>query len=54
MIETPSKTYLVKRRGGVLGLCAIVLSSPYDISKYLPTALMLVCKHSYDHSLIQV
>ncbi|CAF3094193.1 unnamed protein product [Rotaria sp. Silwood2] len=38
---------------GVLGLCAIVLSSPYDISYYAPAALMLLCKHSHDPDLIQ-
>jgi hypothetical protein len=39
---------------GVLGLCAIVRSSPYDISTHLPDALMLLCEHSYDPNLIQV
>ncbi len=39
---------------GVLGLCAIVRSSPYDISIHLPDALMLLCEHSYDPNLIQV
>ncbi len=39
---------------GVLGLCAIVLSSPYDIPSYVPDALMLLCEHSYDPDLIQV
>ncbi len=39
---------------GVLGLCAIVLSSPYDIPTYVPDALVLLCEHSHDPDLIQV
>jgi hypothetical protein len=39
---------------GVLGLCAIVLSSPYDIPTYVPDALMPLCEHSHDPNLIQV
>jgi hypothetical protein len=39
---------------GVLGLCAIVLSSPYDIPNHVPEALMLLCEHSHDPDLIQV
>ena len=39
---------------GVLGLCAIVLSSPYDIPNNVPEALMLLCEHSHDPDLIQV
>ena len=39
---------------GVLGLCAIVLSSPYDIPEHVPEALMLLCEHSHDPDLIQV
>jgi hypothetical protein len=39
---------------GVLGLCAIVLSSPYDIPTYVPDALMLLCEHLRDPDLIQV
>ncbi|CAF4357322.1 unnamed protein product, partial [Rotaria sordida] len=45
---------IIKRHGGVLGLCAIVLSSPYDISNYVPVALMLLCEHLHDPDLIQV
>lgn len=41
-------------RVGVLGLCAIVLSSPYDIPDYVPEALMYLCEHSHDPDLIQV
>ena len=39
---------------GILGLCAIVLSSPYDIPNYVPEALMSLCEHSHDPDLIQV
>lgn len=39
---------------GILGLCSIVLSSPYDIPTYVPDVLMLLCKHSHDLDLIQV
>jgi hypothetical protein len=47
-------TYFLIIIVGVLGLCAIVRSSPYDISIHLPDALMLLCEHSYDLNLIQV
>ncbi|CAF1049647.1 unnamed protein product [Rotaria sordida] len=40
-------------RVGVLGLCAIVLSSPYDIPIHIPRALMLLCEHSHDPNLIR-
>jgi hypothetical protein len=39
---------------GVLGLCAIVLSSPYDIPTHVPDVLMLLCEHAHDPNLIQV
>jgi proteasome activator subunit 4 len=39
---------------GVLGLCAIVLSSPYDIPTYVPEALILLCEHFHDPDMIQV
>ena len=39
---------------GVLGLCAIVLSGPYDIPAHVPDALMLLCEHIHDPDLIQV
>ncbi|CAF4019942.1 unnamed protein product [Adineta steineri] len=44
---------MIKRHAGVLGLCAIVLSSPYDIPAHVPDALMLLCKHLDDPGLIQ-
>ncbi|CAF3996658.1 unnamed protein product, partial [Rotaria sordida] len=43
-----------KKPLGVLGLCAIVLSSPYDISNYVPAALILLCEHLHDPDLIQL
>jgi proteasome activator subunit 4 len=39
---------------GVLGLCAIVLSRPYDIPTYVPDVLMHLCEHSHDPDIIQV
>ncbi|CAF1376811.1 unnamed protein product [Rotaria sp. Silwood1] len=51
--KVTSAEYIVKRHGGVLGLCAMVLSSPYDISIHVPDALMLLCEHSHDPNLIQ-
>lgn len=39
---------------GILGLCAIVLSSPYDVPHYLPEALMILCEHSHDPDPIHV
>ncbi|CAF5160314.1 unnamed protein product [Rotaria sp. Silwood1] len=51
--KVTSAENIVKRHGGVLGLCAIVLSSPYDIPNHVPEALMLLCEHSHDPDLIQ-
>ncbi|CAF0736207.1 unnamed protein product [Didymodactylos carnosus] len=51
--KVTSTENIVKRHGGVLGLCAIVLSSPYEIPSYLPEALMLLAEHSHDPDLIQ-
>ncbi|UJR08489.1 hypothetical protein I4U23_012756 [Adineta vaga] len=44
---------IAERHGGILGLCAIVLSSPYDISSHVPNAVMFLCEHSDDRHLIQ-
>ncbi|CAF1506398.1 unnamed protein product [Adineta steineri] len=38
---------------GILGLCAIVLTSPYDIPGHVPKVLMQLCAHSHDPDLIQ-
>ncbi|CAF3427722.1 unnamed protein product [Rotaria socialis] len=51
--KVTSPENVVKRHGGVLGLCAIVLSSPYEIPNHVPEALMLLCEHSHDPDLIQ-
>ncbi|CAF1381101.1 unnamed protein product [Rotaria sp. Silwood1] len=51
--KVTSTENIVKRHGGVLGLCAIVLSSPYDIPIHIPRALMLLCEHSHDPNLIR-
>ncbi|CAF3998522.1 unnamed protein product, partial [Adineta steineri] len=48
-----SKTNYFTKTDGVLGLCAIVLSSPYDIPLHVPDALMLLCEHLDDPDLIQ-
>ncbi|CAF4157944.1 unnamed protein product, partial [Adineta steineri] len=37
----------------ILGLCAIVLASPYDIPSHVPKVLMQFCAHSHDPDLIQ-
>lgn len=39
---------------GILGLCAIVLSNPYDISVFTLDALTLLCKYSNDPDPMQV
>ncbi|CAM2708912.1 unnamed protein product [Rotaria socialis] len=44
---------IVRRHSGILGLCAIALASPYDISSHVPEVLMVLCKHSHDPELIQ-
>ncbi|CAF5044832.1 unnamed protein product [Rotaria sp. Silwood1] len=38
---------------GILGLCAIILSGPYDISSFVPDALIFLCEHSNDRHMIQ-
>ncbi|CAF1141433.1 unnamed protein product [Adineta ricciae] len=44
---------IVKRHGGILGLCAIIQANPYDIPAYVPDTLMILCEHSHDPHLIQ-
>lgn len=39
---------------GILGLSAIVLSSPYDISMYVTNALVLLCDHPQSPDLAKV
>ena len=46
---------IVKRHGGLLGLCAIVYSCPYDIScSYLPEVVTYLCDFINDPVPIQV
>ncbi len=45
---------LVKRHGGVLGLCAIVQSCPYDVPSYLPDTVTYICSFINDPVPIQV
>jgi len=46
--KVKSMKHLVKRHGGILGLCAIVLSNPYEIPDYMPETLTVLCKYSHD------
>lgn len=45
---------LIKRHGGILGLCAIVSSSPYDVPPYLPETVTYLCSFINDPVPIQV
>lgn len=45
---------LIKRHGGVLGLCAVISAHPYDVPKYLPDVLTYVCQFVHDPVPIQV
>ena len=45
---------LVKRHGGILGLCSIVNSHPYDVPSYLPDVLTYLCQFTNDPVPIQV
>lgn len=44
---------LVKRHGGVLGLCSIVNSCPYDVPDYLPDVVTYLCSFTNDQVPIQ-
>lgn len=44
---------LVKRHGGVLGLCSIVSSCPYDVPDYLPDVVTYLCSFTNDQVPIQ-
>ena len=37
------------KHAGVLGLCSLVVSYPYDIPKWLPDVLVILAKHSSKH-----
>lgn len=45
---------LIKRHGGILGLCSIVGSCPYDVPAYLPEAVTYLCQFTNDPVPIQV
>jgi proteasome activator subunit 4 len=45
---------LIKRHGGILGLCSIVNSSPYDVPSYLPDVVTYLCHFINDPVPIQV
>lgn len=45
---------LNKKHGGILGLCALINASPYDIPKYLPDILTHLCRFNNDPSPIKV
>ena len=45
---------LVQRHGGILGLCAVVSSCPYDVPQYLPDAVTYLCQFINDPVPIQV
>jgi proteasome activator subunit 4 len=44
---------LIKRHGGVLGLCSIVNSCPYDVPDYLPEIVTYLCEYTNDPAVIQ-
>ena len=44
---------LIKRHGGILGLCAIVGASPYEIPDYLPDTVTYLCEFTNDPVPIQ-
>ena len=45
---------IIKRHGGVLGLCSIVNSCPYDVPSYLPDTVTYLCQYTNDPVPIQV
>jgi hypothetical protein len=46
---------LVKRHGGVLGLCSVVYSCPYDVScSFLPDTVTYLCSYINDPVPIKV
>ena len=45
---------LIKRHGGILGLCSIVSSCPYDVPVYLPEVVTYLCQFINDPVPIQV
>ncbi len=45
---------LVKRHGGILGICSIVNSCPYDVPEYLPENVTYLCQFINDPVPVQV
>jgi hypothetical protein len=45
---------LIKRHGGILGICSIVNSCPYDVPVYLPDLVTYLCQFTNDPVPIQV
>ncbi len=50
MINMPN---LIKRHGGILGLCSIVNASPYEVPAYLPDVVTYLCEFINDPVPIQ-
>lgn len=50
MINMPN---LIKRHGGILGLCSIVNASPYEVPTYLPDVVTYLCEFINDPVPIQ-
>ena len=50
VVHTPS---LIKRHGGVLGLCAIVSAAPYDVPPHLPDVVTYLCSYINDPQPVQ-
>ena len=46
--------FLVRRHSGVLGLAALVESSPYSVPRWLPEVLEEMAQHLYGPMTIQV
>jgi len=45
---------LITRHGGILGVCAIVNASPYDVPDYLPGLVEHLCHFTNDPAPIKV
>ena len=45
---------LIKRHGGILGLCSIASSCPYEVPSYLPDIVTYLCSFINDTAPIQV
>ncbi|PAA64587.1 hypothetical protein BOX15_Mlig005545g3 [Macrostomum lignano] len=46
--QRPELGQVNARHSGVLGLCSIVESAPYDVPAHLPPVLMQLCQHVND------